>query len=307
MSNIKGAVSAISKTIRLSNAARKKLEKAIKKREREKKKAAREAEKLRKAQEKEKALEEKLKTPEGQKAIIKKYNDRIKKLKEKFSDEYYDQIVKQDILTDPNIKLDKDGFIDTSTQLTKDTVTYMDQNIGTVSSESKKILASDDRIQAAVEGLTDIKDIRREIAAQTVAKFASNKESFEKHMDYYYNITEPKIIELKNNRPLDPSIIPMTEYDDLNIEIGKIAEQFQAEWEDIDTEISLIDSSDTDVLDKLHAKELKTWTDIQDILHDMSDIEQRCIEIESRTKAYNKAIAKAVSSIEDEVAKRKGV
>lgn len=309
MSDIKNAVNAISKATKKSIAAAKKLEKAIKKREREKAKAAKLAEKLRKEKEKEEKLLEKLKSPEGKAAVVKKYNQRLEKLKQKFGEDYVNKEVLPDLLTDPNIKLDDNGKIDAAKSIIdRDTVSFLDDTVLTTTKELDKY-KDDERIQQAIEskGLTDIKDIRREIAAQVVSMHTVTEESFKGQLDHYYHVVRPEVQSLAKDAPIGIDVLPTTEYDDLNEEINIARAQFEEEYNSIIDNVDEMKGLDNDIDVKLSSSGLKSWTELQDISHDMSLVEQLFIETESRLKSYNRSITKFVSAIEAEVSKRKGV
>ena len=213
--------------------------------------------------------------------IINKFNARLKSISNEFGKSFIRKEVIDNLKTDPNIVLTKGLTISSKSTLDQDTLDYLNSVIPTSKDIMNKYRNGEDaRIDEAIKGVTDLKEIKKIIGKQVSAMY-NVQDTFVSARDSYYEAKD--IIDntdLSQEHLIDP-INPD------KIKDPQIKDTYNAL---IQQERDLLKLKN-DINGRLYAKGIKTYEYLDELQEDILDFKQQYEDYTINVEAYNTAVS----------------
>lgn len=208
---------------------------------------------------------------------IQKFNARLKSISDEFGSSFLKKEVLDTIKTDPNVVLTKSGNISSKSTLNQDTLNYLESVIPTSESIINKYRNGEDaRIDEALKGVTDIKEIKKIIGTQVSAMY-NVQDTFISSRDSYYEARD--IIDntdLEQEHLVDP------------IDPGEIGDKdLNNMFEDLIRKEQDLLTLKNDIRDRLYAKGIKTYEYLDELQEDIIAFKKQFEEYNVEVNAYN--------------------
>lgn len=211
---------------------------------------------------------------------LQKFNARLKSISNEFGSSFLKKEVLDTIKTDPNILLTKSGNISSKSTLNQDTMTYLESMIPTSESIMNKYRNGEDaRIDEALKGVTDIKEIKKIIGTQVSAMynvqdtFISSRDSYYEAKDIIDNtdLSQEHLIDpIKPDEIKDPQI-----KDTYNILIQQEKDLLKFK---------------NDINSRLYAKGIKTYEYLDELQEDINNFKKQFEAYNVEVDAYNNVV-----------------
>ena len=211
---------------------------------------------------------------------LQKFNARLKSISNEFGSSFLKKEVLDTIKTDPNILLTKSGNISSKSTLSQDTLAYLENMIPTSESIMDKYRNGEDaRIDEALKGVTDIKEIKKIIGTQVSAMynvqdtFISSRDSYYEAKDIIDNtdLSQEHLIDpIKPDEIKDPQI-----KDTYNILIQQEKDLLKFK---------------NDINSRLYAKGIKTYEYLDELQEDINNFKKQFESYNVEVDAYNNIV-----------------
>jgi len=213
--------------------------------------------------------------------IINKFNARLKSISNEFGKSFLRKEVIDNLKTDPNIILTKGLTISSKSTLNQDTLDYLNSVIPTSKDIMNKYRNGEDaRIDEALKGVTDLKEIKKIIGKQ-VSSMYNVQDTFVSARDSYYEAKDIiDNVDLSQEHLIDP-IKP----DKIND--PQIKDAYNAL---IQQERDLLKLKN-DINGRLYAKGIKTYEYLDELQEDILDFKQQYEDYNINVEAYNNAVS----------------